>query len=133
MDKFINPNGGKMAITINDDNTQEVLDIKSDSLQLEAQRIEKSCAVCKFAIHCIPVGADEEANEVTCTVNPTYPCMKKLDDTCLKHQPKYKNLKILIEKDVLQEYDTEKIGYPLFNKIDNLPQLTPIGVEEWTK
>lgn len=102
-----------------------------DDLNLEKQKIEKSCAVCKFAILLPLLDRTEEAPEtVTCTVDPNHPVLKPMNDTCLKHKPKYKNLKVIVEKTVLQEYDVEKIG---FVGAERIPDLKIIGEDEWVK
>jgi len=88
-------------------------------------KIEKSCALCKFAK--LDEQLDDEAL-VLCTVNPSNPCTKDVGDTCLKHTPRYKNLKVIVEKDHLMEYDTEGKNVP---SPTSIPNTRTIGESEW--
>lgn len=94
--------------------------------QDETSKILKSCSVCKLAIH------DENLTDlrsIICTLNPNKPVIKESEDTCSSHEPKYKNLKVIVDKGTLLEYDSEKTfsaGVELKNK-----DITNIGEEEW--
>jgi len=99
----------------------------ADSIMEEKEKISRSCAVCKFAKHDETLG---ERKEVICTVDPNKPQLKDSDDTCLKHELKYKGLKIIVDKGMLMEYDSEKA---FSVKGDRIPEtaITNIGEEEW--
>jgi len=94
----------------------------SSSLEIEKQKeaIAKTCKLCKFAKF-----DDDDFNKyIICTLNPNNPTMKEETDTCLQHEPKYKNLKIILDKGMLLEYDS-KVA-----KINNNYSQTEIGIQE---
>jgi hypothetical protein len=98
--------------------------------ELIKQKLTKSCAVCKFAKHDVTL-EDAELDQVICTVDPVKPVLKNIDDTCLRHELKYKNLKVIVEKSFLQEYDPNTDSVNLnSNKIPNAKE---IGEKEWQK
>ena len=96
------------------------------------EKIKKSCAVCKFANH--DPGLNElEGEKILCIVDVHSPEIKDSDDTCLKHRPKYKNLKVIVEPDHLEEYDPERaIRDPRYPNA-NVPTTREIGADEWKK
>ena len=90
-------------------------------------RVQKSCAVCTYANHDPSLG---DSDDVICIVNPNKPKLVPSNDTCLKHESKYKGLKVIIDKGHLMEYDSEKT---FGTKRDRIPDeaITDIGEEEW--
>lgn len=90
-------------------------------------KILRSCAVCKFASHDETLG---DRKEIICTLDPNQPKLKDSDDTCLKHELKYKGLKIIADKGTLLEYDSEKAFSIKGDKIPDTA-ISNIGEEEW--
>jgi len=88
-------------------------------------KIQRSCAVCKF---CMPDPQLDHEDQIICTLQPNNPTTKSADDTCLKHQLRYKNLKIIVEEEHLMEYDTFGRGTP---KTDTIARAEKIGADEW--
>ncbi len=98
-------------------------------------KVEKTCAVCKFASHDPSLG---NRPEVLCLLSVCSPVLKQSNDTCLEHVPKYKNLKIIEDKGTYLEYDTEKVDIktqPLPGREGDIKQagVEEVGEEEWLK
>jgi len=64
--------------------------------------IEKTCAICKYANHDPGLGDRED---VICTLKPNEPKLVLTNDTCLSHESKYANIKIMYDGGMLMEYD----------------------------
>lgn len=89
------------------------------------QKIQKSCAVCKFSI---PDPQLDDELQIICSVDPNNPVTKSSEDTCLKHRLRYKNLKIIVEDEHLMEYDTKNQPIP---KSNTIADAKTIGANEW--
>jgi hypothetical protein len=95
--------------------------------------IETSCSLCKFAVHDTSL---DDMKSVICTVNPNKPIITTLDYTCPKHKPKYGNLKVIVDKGTLLEYDTEEANtraQPITGQERTYKDagIKEIGEEEW--
>jgi hypothetical protein len=88
---------------------------------------QKSCTVCRFAVH--DAGLDD-SEEVICTLNPNKPITKNLLDTCESQEPKYAKMKIVVDRGHLMEYDSDKAMPGKSNKIPDLA-IEKIGEEQW--
>lgn len=107
--------------------TNTEIKVESEEEKVLIAQYMKSCSVCKFALHHEGL---EDLDEVLCTVDPNRPTTKKLQDTCLKHQPKYKNIKVLVDKPHLMEYDS---GKAIVSRQDQIPDraIIEIGEDQW--
>jgi hypothetical protein len=93
-------------------------------------RVDKCCGVCKFANFDVGNDSDDSKNLI-CTVNPLSPEVRESDDVCLKFEPKYKDLKILISEDHLEEYDPAASSQDKRYSGINIPTTKEIGEDEW--
>lgn len=102
----------------------------NSKIVLGQEKILRSCSVCKFAKHDNNLG---ETKEVICILDPNKPVLKPGDDTCLKHELKYKNLKVIIDKGTLLEYDSDKASSrePSGFLGRETKGVKEIGEEEW--
>ena len=86
-------------------------------------QIQKSCAVCKFAVHDENL---EDLKSILCTVDPNKPGVKANSETCSQHISKYPNLKVFVDNDNLMEYDSANN-----NPNKDRAKTLSIGEEQW--
>lgn len=67
----------------------------------EVEKISKTCSLCKHANHCVD---SFDFDTVTCELHDKE---VSLDHTCKDHEPKYPNLKVIMDTGTLLEYDSE--------------------------
>lgn len=101
----------------------------TEDLKVEKEHSEHDpltcCSVCEYAYHAPSLGDREE---VVCTYNMVDPHLFACTYLCDKFKSKYNNLKLVEDKGVLLEYDTETASRPTGSSI---PEAIEIGEKEW--